>query len=57
MMARRSEFQEFSIAFERRSANKEAHNLARFSVFGEYGRLVWLLNPPDGVDIPVILEV
>jgi hypothetical protein len=54
---RRSEFQEFSLVFKGRSANKDAHNRARFAVFNDFGRLVWLLNPPDGVDIPVHFEV
>jgi hypothetical protein len=56
MMVRRSDFQDFSVVFERRSANKDAHHLARFVVHSEFGRLVWFLDPPGGVNIPVISE-
>jgi hypothetical protein len=56
MEARRKEFLEFSVVFERRLSNQEAHNLARFAVHSDIGRLVWLVDPPAGVNIPVIVE-
>jgi ribonuclease HI len=56
MMARIRDFQDFSVVFERRSANKDAHHLARFAVHSEFGRLVWFLDPPEGVNIPVTSE-
>jgi ribonuclease HI len=42
-------FQSVEFVFERRSSNKDAHNLARGSVSSAVGRHVWFLNPPDGV--------
>jgi ribonuclease HI len=42
-------FQSVEFVFERRSSNKDAHNLARGSVHSAVGRHVWFLNPPDGV--------
>jgi ribonuclease HI len=56
MMTRGSDFQDFSVIFERRSANKDAHHPARFAVHSEFGRLVWFLDPPEGVNIPVSSE-
>jgi ribonuclease HI len=40
---------------ERRSSNKDAHNLAH-SVLFDHGRHVWLLAPPNGVCIPSVIE-
>jgi ribonuclease HI len=51
------DFEELSFAHERRRSNKEAHTLARNSVLLEEGRHVWLLEPPDGVCIPITLAL
>jgi hypothetical protein len=57
MEARRNEFPEFSLVFERRFSNQEAHNLARFALHNKIGRLVWLVDQHAGVNIPVIVEL
>ena len=49
LKARAIDFQKISFVHERRSANGDAHLLARGSVSLELGRHVWFLNPPDGV--------
>jgi hypothetical protein len=41
---------------ERRECNVEAHHLARFASSLPAGRFVWLLEPPPGLDMPVIFE-
>jgi ribonuclease HI len=38
---------------ESRSSNGEAHQLARSNVSQGIGRRLWLLNPPDGLCIPL----
>ena len=47
--ARATEFQSTSFVHERRSANVDAHNLARGSIYLDIGRHVWFLSPPEGV--------
>ena len=42
-------FQAVEFAHEGRQSNVEAHGLARGSIYSDLGRLVWLLNPPEGV--------
>jgi hypothetical protein len=53
----RLDFQEVSYIFKGRSSNKEAHSLARFALFLDQGRHLWLLQPHDIMSIPVILNV
>jgi hypothetical protein len=53
----RSEFTEISFCHEGQGSNKEAHNLARSVVYDVAGQSIWLLNPPDGRCIPMIVEV
>jgi hypothetical protein len=50
------DFEEAVFVHERRSSNKDAHNLARSSVLFDHGRHVWLLAPPNGVCIPSVIE-
>jgi ribonuclease HI len=50
------DFEEADFVHERRSSNKDAHNLARSSVLFDHGRHVWLLAPPNGVCIPSVIE-
>jgi ribonuclease HI len=45
-----------SLCHERRECNVEAHRLARFASSLPAGRFLWLLEPPPGLDKPVILE-
>lgn len=55
--ARRSDYQNLSFCYEPRSMNQEPHNLARFVLYNNIGRFVWLLDPPIGVNIPVLIDV
>ena len=50
-------FDEVYFCHERRSSNKEAHNIARRSIYDVIGRYVWLLAPPSGVCIPDVISV
>jgi ribonuclease HI len=49
------EFDELSFYHEKRSSNKEPHNLAKSVVSDDLGRQVWLLSPPNGVCIPMFV--
>jgi hypothetical protein len=42
---------------EDRNSNGEPHRLARGSVGLASGRQVWLLGPPDGFNIPLVVSV
>jgi hypothetical protein len=42
---------------ERREFNFEAHNLAKMASTLSVGRHVWLLEPPDGLNMHVILNL
>jgi ribonuclease HI len=44
-----------SFSHEKREFNGEAHNLARFASTLPEGRHLWLLEPPFGLNMPVIL--
>ena len=46
-------FATVSFKHEGRGSNGEAHRLARSSVSLATGRQLWLLQPPDGLCIPV----
>jgi ribonuclease HI len=50
----RGEFEELIFSHEKRCSNREAHNLARFSVLDEHGRKVWLIILPKGACIPLL---
>jgi hypothetical protein len=50
-------FQNLVFCYENRLSNKEAHNLARSVVRDTQGRRLWLLQPPEGVSIPVVIEL
>jgi hypothetical protein len=53
----RSRFREgTNFIHERREFNFEAHNLAKMASTLPVGRHVWLLAPPDGLNMPVILD-
>jgi hypothetical protein len=39
-----------------RGSNAEAHWLARFASSMSVGRYMWLLEPPEGLKIPVIIN-
>jgi hypothetical protein len=53
----RSRFREgTNFIHERREFNFEAHNLAKMASTLPVGRHVWLLAPPDGLNMPVILN-
>jgi ribonuclease HI len=43
-------FESCIIVHEGRSSNRDAHSLAKSSVYFEVGRQVWLLVPPAGID-------
>jgi ribonuclease HI len=49
-------FEALVFSHEKRTSNKEAHRLARSAVVDDPGRQVWLINPPGGLSIPVIVE-
>ncbi|KAM0834234.1 hypothetical protein ACQ4PT_063741 [Festuca glaucescens] len=49
------DFDELSFCHERRSSNKEPHNLAKSVVSDDLGRQVWFLSPPNGVCIPMFV--
>jgi hypothetical protein len=52
----RREFELLSFCHEKRSHNKEAHNLARSVVLDGHGRQVWLVEPPAGLCILFEIE-
>ena len=47
-------FQLMEIVHEKRGANRDAHSLARSTLFMEVGRYVWFFDPPDGVCISFV---
>jgi ribonuclease HI len=47
--ARSREFNFVDFVHEGRQSNVDAHNLARSSIYADYGRHVWFISPPDGV--------
>ena len=49
-------FAEASVVHENRASNKEPHDLARLAVGLSFGRHVWLVNPPEGVCIPRVMN-
>jgi ribonuclease HI len=51
--ARKTTFGKVDIVHEQRSANVDAHNLARSSLYFQLGRHVWFQAPPDGVNVIV----
>ena len=55
----RKSFDQMSFCHERRVHNKEAHRLARSVVLDDPGRQVWLwlVDPPEGLCIPVSVNV
>jgi hypothetical protein len=48
-------FASFELLDENRRSNTDAHNLARSSIHSSLGRHVWLLNPPEGVCMNLII--
>ena len=48
-------FTEATFRHENRASNSEAHRLARSAVSSSVGRQVWLLQPPDGLCIPMTI--
>jgi ribonuclease HI len=57
ILSRRSSFQDVFFIHERREANGKAHRLARSTTTLDVGRHVWLVNPPDGLGIPVTFAI
>ena len=57
IVAAKREFEELAFYHERRNSNKEAHALARSAIRDEQGRRLWLDGPPEGLCIPMIVEV
>lgn len=55
--SRRSEFEDCQFIHESRRRNFEADSLAKFLLFLDFGRHVWLLEPYDPVTIPTNLVV
>jgi hypothetical protein len=53
----RSNFKEIVVCHEGRWSNGEAHRLARSSILVDIGRHVWFVTPPEGVNIPVLLNL
>lgn len=49
-------FQNLVFCYDSRLSNKEAHNLARSVVRDTQGRRMWLVQPPEGVSIPVVID-
>jgi hypothetical protein len=47
--ARADSLREVQFIHERRSANVDAHTLARGSIYSDLGRNVWFISPLDGV--------
>ena len=47
--ARSREFNFVDFVHEVRQSNVDAHNLARSSIYADYGRHVWFISPPDAV--------
>ena len=52
---RTGDFDMVTFIHESRSANMEAHSLARFSSSLEPGRRVWFMQPPEGLCIPLFI--
>ena len=53
----RKSFDQMVFCHERRVHNKEAHRLARSVVLDDPGRQVWLVEPPEGLCIPLSVNV
>ena len=49
-------FHSCAFIFEGRAANREAHSLAKFSLFLARGRHLWLTEPHDQSCIPLFVE-
>ena len=47
--ARSPKFNFVDFVHEGRQSNIDAHNLARSSIYADYGRHVWFISPPDAV--------
>jgi len=47
-------FQLMEIVHEKREASRDAHSLARSTLFMEVGRYVWFFDPSDGVCISFV---
>ena len=45
----RARSREFNFVHEERQSNVDAHNLARSSIYADYGRHVWFISSSDGV--------
>jgi hypothetical protein len=50
-------FQSVTFRHENSLANGEAHRLARSSVNQDAGRRVWLLEPPENLCIPLVVNL
>jgi hypothetical protein len=50
-------FQSVTFRHEKRVSNGEAHRLARSSVNQEVGRRLWLLDPPENLCIPLVVNL
>jgi ribonuclease HI len=53
----KTRFSSLEFYFESRVLNKEAHILARSVVRDNQGRRLWLIQPPEGICIPLVLKV
>jgi hypothetical protein len=52
----KNEVEQVAFRHEQRTHNKKAHNLARSVVLDGFGRQVWLIEPPQGLCIPVTID-
>jgi hypothetical protein len=56
IVIRREGFKDTRIIHEGRASNVHAHDLARSSLDLLAGRLLWLLNSPDPLIVPVMID-
>ena len=52
-LERKADFQEVTVGHERRESNGEAHRQTRLATSSDYGRHVWFIDSPTGVNIHV----
>ena len=50
-------FESAKIVYEHRPTNHESHSLGRCSLYKAVERQVWLIHPPEVVNIPLILRL
>jgi hypothetical protein len=53
---RSADFDEVKFQYESRKTNVDAHLLAKNSIYEQFGRRVWYVEPPEHVSLSVQVE-